>query len=52
VGIVATPLGRMPVGCVTVVVAIDMVVVGGWEVVIVVVGLVGGTVVGEVVPVS
>ncbi len=29
-----------------------MVVVGGWEVVIVVVGLVGGTVVREVVPVS
>ncbi len=48
---VAVPLGIVLVGCVMVVVAVDMVVVGGWVMTVVVVGLAGGTVVEEVVSV-
>ncbi len=48
---VAMPLGIVPVGCVIVVVAVDMVVLGGWVTVMIGVGSLGGTVVREVVPV-
>ncbi len=47
----AVPLGIVPVGCVIVVVAVDMIVVGGWVMVIVVVGVAGSAVAREVVPV-
>ncbi len=48
---VAVLLGIVPVGCVIVVVVVDMTVMGGWVIVMVVVGLAGGTIVREVVPV-
>jgi len=43
------PLGIVPVGCVIVVVAVDMVVIGGWTVVMIGVWSAGGTVAREVV---
>ncbi len=49
-GIVVVPLGSVPVGCVMVVVAVDMVVAGVCVRVTVVVGSAGGTVVRVVVP--
>jgi len=48
---VVVPLGIVLVGCVMVVVAVDMVVIGGWVMVVVVVGSADGIIVREVVPV-
>ncbi len=48
---VAVPLGILPVGCVIVVVTVDMVAMGGWVIVMVVVGSAGGTIARKMVPV-
>ncbi len=48
---VAVPLGIVPVGCVIVVVAADIMVMGGWVTVGASAGLAGGIVAREVVPV-
>jgi len=46
---VAVPLGIVPTGCVMVVVAVDMMVAGGWVITTAVVGLIGGAVVEAVI---